>query len=72
MNRIEGVWEVKTKQRIKDGRGTRKTVVARYLGECMWRKWHFSENPPKSQYFQGLITEIRAPIGQCQLFENQE
>eukprot|EP00644_Phytophthora_capsici_P008105 jgi/Phyca11/125928/e_gw1.60.148.1 len=36
-NRIEGVWEVNIKQRIKSARGMRKTVVAGYLDECMWR-----------------------------------
>ncbi|EGZ09771.1 hypothetical protein PHYSODRAFT_523904 [Phytophthora sojae] len=58
-NRIEGVWEVKIKQRIKAARGMRKTVVTGYLDECMWRTWYFAEKPAKSHIFQGLLTGIR-------------
>ncbi|KAE9040773.1 hypothetical protein PR003_g21653 [Phytophthora rubi] len=34
-NRIEGVWEVKIKARMKSERGVRKNLVPGYLDECL-------------------------------------
>lgn len=42
-NRIEGVWEVKIKARIKSERGMKKTVLPGILDECLWRTWFFDQ-----------------------------
>ncbi|KAE8979871.1 hypothetical protein PF005_g24046 [Phytophthora fragariae] len=39
INKIEGVWEVKIKVRMKSERGVRKNFVPGYLDECLWRSW---------------------------------
>ncbi|KAE9121982.1 hypothetical protein PF010_g6903 [Phytophthora fragariae] len=58
-NRIEGVWEVKIKQRMKSARGMAKTMVAGYLDECLWRSWYFREKASKADYVHGLVIAIR-------------
>ncbi|KAE9298151.1 hypothetical protein PF008_g23569 [Phytophthora fragariae] len=39
INKIEGVWEVKIKARMKSERGVRKNFIPGYLDECLWRSW---------------------------------
>ena len=60
-NRIEGVWEVKIKHRVKSERGMKKTVMPSFLDECLWRSWYFDQARKTlgSEFFHGLVIAIR-------------
>ncbi|GMG14930.1 unnamed protein product [Phytophthora fragariaefolia] len=56
-NRMEGIWEVKIKARVKSERGMLKTKVPSFLDECLWRSWFFDQNKrtTPSEYSHGLV-----------------
>ncbi|OWZ04336.1 hypothetical protein PHMEG_00023777 [Phytophthora megakarya] len=60
-NRIEGVWEVKIKTRVKSERGMMKTKLPSFLDEWLWRSWYFDQRKRTrgSEFFNGLVLGIR-------------
>ncbi|OWZ06999.1 hypothetical protein PHMEG_00020667 [Phytophthora megakarya] len=60
-NRIEGVWEVKIKARVKSERGMMKTKLPSFLDEWLWRSWYFDQRKRTrgSAFFNGLVLGIR-------------